>query len=334
MKKTDLIIICLFLFVMIFQETYANIEIENNDTTIELINWVVVVDGDIEFKSYIDIPYDLEVNWNIRFWNWVNIFWDINATWDILGWNNITSYKTISAKNITIWNRGSFRSLISQEDLILKWDAIISRWISVWRHFSASSDLILYGNSEIRWNMTVELDTQIYGTLYVYWNVQSKENFHFEWNKLKIHWNFRTLKWSELIGRIFIFWSPARRNLYTNNLLYTYILESRKYQNLMWEIDPVLSYLLSQEEVAALSIKLRSEEDKILAQKYKILYWSHLYNRVELWEEIKKLKSMEDIFITYINNYISDHSRDRHQWNIIKYEREKDLKAFLRTYDY
>jgi hypothetical protein len=58
------------------------------------------------------------------------------------------------------------------------------------------------------------------------------------------------------------------------------------------------------------------------------------YSEQKLEEEIKYLTSMEINLITFIDKYISTHSRDIQEWNIIKFERENKHKEFLYKYVY
>ena len=338
MQKFQLFIICLFLGILTFQDTHANINLENNTeektTTMKVIWDTIFIDGDISFQSYIKIPYNLEVKGDVIFWEWVTILWKISATWDIIWWSNAVAYKQLSGKNISIGNRLVAKKLVSQENMTLKGNATIAEWVLVGWNFSAGSDLKLYGNSQIEWMMKVEIDTQIFGNLYVYEDLRSKENFDFQWWKLKLYWDFRTLKKSEVIWRIYIYGLAARRSYYTNKIKYNYILKSSKYRWFMWEVDPILQYNLSDNDIKYIYSKISEIENSIEEQKRKISLFPYNYSQDKLQQEIKYLISMEEKLISFIEQYTSNHSRDIQEWKIIQFERDKLMQEFLYQYIY
>lgn len=338
MQKIQLFIICLFLGILTFQDTHANLVVTNQTeekaTTMKVEGNTVIVDWDISFQSYIKIPYNLEVKGNVYFWEWVTILWKISATWDIIWWSNGVAYKELSGKNISIGNKLVAKKLVSQENMTLKWNATITQWVSVGWDFSAGSDLKLYGNSQVQWGMKVEIDTQIFGNLYVYEDLRSKENFDFQWWKLKLYWDFRTLKISEVIWRIYMYGSPARRSYYTNKIKYNYVLKSSKYRWFMWEIDPVLQYNLWDINIKYIYSRVSEIEKSIENQKRKISLLPYDYSEKKLDQEIKNLKSIEKSLIDFVEQYVSTHSRDIQEWKIIQFERDKLMQEFLYQYIY
>ncbi len=338
MKKNKLFTIFFLLFIFMFQNTYANVTVENEKiekkTTMKVIGKKIIVDWDITFQSYTTIPYDLEVKGNVIFWDDVKVLWNINASWDIHAGNKLVIYKEISAKNIYTWNQLVANKIVTQEDLILNWKSTITSGISVWWNFEWGSDFILYWNSQIEWNMKVERDTKIYGTLYVYWDLKSKENFKFDWKKLKLYWDFRTLKKSEIEGRIYIYGTPARRSYYTNKIKYNYLLKSKKHIWFMKKVDPVLNYELSNIQIIRIHQNIQNYEYNISQQKSKIIVNAYKYSQQQLIQEIEKLKSIELNMIKYINNYISSHQRDTQEWKIIQFERNNEVINFIYNYIY
>ena len=338
MNKLILLFIFCFFWIFSNQNTYANVTVNNetnqieNKTTMEVIWNTVFVEGDLYFPSYRSIPYNFEINGNLSIWDGVKLLWEISVHWDIDAGNELVVYKTISWNNITIWNKSVIKKIISYENITLNWYATIAEWmiagwdVDVWWNFN------LYGNSTIEWDLQTELDINIFGNLYVYWDIRSKERFHFQWEKLKIYGDFRTLQESKLEGRIFIYGSPARRSYYTNKIKYNYILKSEKYTWFMWKIDPVLQYNLSDNDIKNIYSRVSELENKIEEQKRKIAFLPYGYSEEKTNQEINNLKSIENNLITFIDTYISTHSRDIQEWNIIKFERQKELESYLKKY--
>lgn len=338
MKKNQICSMFFLLFVFIFQDTYANVTVKNEKiekiTTMKVVDKKIIVDWDISFQSYTTIPYDLEIKGNVTFWDEVKILWNITVSWDINAGNKLIVYKQISAKNIYIWNQLVANSIVTQENLILNWKATIASWINVWWNFETGSDFTLYWNSQVEWDMKVELDIKIYGTLYVYWDLRSKERFYFDWDKLKLYWDFRTLKESEVKGRIYIYGTAARRSYYTNKIKYNYLLKSKKHIGFMKKIDPVLNYDLSNIEILEIHKNIQNYEYIISQQKSKIIINAYKYSQQQLIQEIEKLKSIESNMMEYINNYISSHQRDMQEWKIIQFEKNNEMKNFIHKYLY
>lgn len=332
--------ICIYLalFLLSLQGTYANVTVKNKKiekvTTMKVVGKKVIVDGNIEFQSYTRIPYDIEVNWDIIFWDWVKILWNISATWDIQAWNNFVVYKKLSWNNIFTGNNLVAQYMESKWNMYLNGKAIITKWVNVGWDFEPGSDLTLYGNSTIEGNMKVELDTKIVGTLYVYWNLRLKERFNFSHGKLKIHWDFRTLEESEIEWRIYVYWTKWRRSYYTNKIKINYILENKKFRGFMWKIDPVLSYDLSESQIQLIHAQIDIKDYQIEQKKKKISLLPYWYSKELLQNHIWELKYMENNLTKFIDQYISQHSRDIQEWKIIQFERAKKHKEFLYKYVY
>lgn len=338
MKKLLLLIMFLVIWIFSIQNSYANVTIKNQKTekvtTMIVVGKTVVVEGDIEFQSYTRIPYDIEVNGNITFWDGVTILGNISASWNITAGNDLVVYKKISWNNISIWNKLVAKYLHATGDISLNWKATVTDWIYSEWNVEVWSDFTLHWSSQIEGDLKTELDINIYWNVYVFWDIRSKERFNFEWWKLKIYWDFRTLKESKLEGRIFIYGTPARRSYYTNKIKYNYILKSRKYKWFTWKIDPVLQYNLSDNNIKYIYSRISEMDNNIELQKKKISLLPYHYSEVKLREEIKYLESLENNLIIFIDKYISSHSRDIQEWNIIKFERKNQLKQFLYQYVY
>jgi hypothetical protein len=75
-------------------------------------------------------------------------------------------------------------------------------------------------------------------------------------------------------------------------------------------------------------------ENNIETQRKKISLLPYNYSEQKLEEEIKYLESLENNLITFIDKYISSHSRDIQAWNILKFERKKEIDEFLYQYIY
>jgi predicted acyltransferase (DUF342 family) len=338
MKKLILLITSLVIWIFSIQSSHANVTIKNQKiekvTTMKVVGNTVVVDGDISFQSYTRIPYDIEVEGNITFWDWVTILWNISATGDINAGNDLVVYKKISWDNIFIWNKLVAKYLEAKWNISLNWKATVTGWMYSEGNVEVWSDFTLYGNSQIEWDLKTELDINILWNLYVFWDIRSKERFNFEWGKLKIYGDFRTLKESRVEGRVYIYGTPARRSYYTNKIKYNYVLKSKKYKWFMWKVDPVLQYDLSDIHISYIYSRISDIENNIEIQRKKMSLLPYNYSEQKLEEEIKYLTSMEINLITFIDKYISTHSRDIQEWNIIKFERENKHKEFLYKYVY
>jgi hypothetical protein len=98
----------------------------------------------------------------------------------------------------------------------------------------------------------------------------------------------------------------------------------------MKEIDPILDYRLSQENIDIIHTNVIQFEKELKAQKKVIEQKYHSSkNEITINREIKKLISIQEEFIHYISIYIEQENWDAIQWKVLQIQEKRDIKQFM-----
>lgn len=332
-----LIILSIFWNNTVFSaENKINIQSEELDLMkIIEVSWKkVIIHGDISFPNWIDIPYDLHVEWDLKIGSNVTLLWNITVDGDVVLWNRVRLYKSLEWKNIITGNYLVANKIIAHENLKFHGFAKIKEGVEVWGDFDSGSDLILQGNSKILWNVKLWKDVTISGIFYVYWSMNGNYDFIFRWDKFRIVWNFKTQNTSSLIGKLYLFAKTWHRTLYGNRTIrYRYVFKNTQYNGIMKGIDPLLNYKLTQDNIDVIHGVVVLFEREIKNQKAVIQKkYQSGKNELTIQREIQKLISIQQEMFSYISPYIEIENWDSRQWKILKIQEKTDLKKFVYQY--
>jgi hypothetical protein len=304
---------------------------EKNETTIK-IDWkTVIIDGDISFSEWANIPYDMVINGNVTIWSNSTFLWNITVHWDIKIWNHVYFSKILKWTNIEVGTYLRAKNIHTTENLSFQWFAEISQWLLVGGDFESWSDMILHWNSKILWNMKMWADVFISGVLYVYGHMNGNYDFLFKWDKLRIIWNFKTQISSKLIGKIYMFARDGHRKLeWSVNTRYQYEITNTQYNWVMQQIDPILDYRLSQDNIDIIHTNVIQFENELRTQKKIIQQKYHSgRNQVTINREIKKLIFIQEELFDYISRYIEQENWDTIKWKVLQIEENRIIKQFI-----
>lgn len=333
MKK----IILAFMLLIFFNisSVNANVTVKWNEvkkeTTFRLEWKTIIIDGDISFSKWVIIPYDMVINGDVTIWSNSTFLWSIKVNWDVEIWNHVYFRKILEWTNIDTGTYVRAKQIKTKENLSFQWFAQITQWLLVGGNFESGSDMILHWNSKILWDVKIWADVFISGIFYVYGHMNGNYDFLFEWDKLRVIWNFKTQISSKLVGKIYMFARDGHRRLeWSINTRYQYEIKNTQYNWVMKEIDPILDYRLSQENIDIIHTNVIQFEKELKAQKKVIEQKYHSSkNEITINREIKKLISIQEEFIHYISIYIEQENWDAIQWKVLQIQEKRDIKQFM-----
>lgn len=340
-KRTILFLLLIFLSFYVNNTVFSA---ENNVTitskSVDLmkiieIRWdTVVVHGDISFSDWVEIPYDLEIEWDLKIGSHVQLFWNIKVAWDVVLWNHVRVYKTLEWKNISAWNYLRANKIIAHNDLEFHGFAKIIWGLNIWWDFDSGSNMILEGNSKILWDVKLWTDVTISGIFYVYGSMNGNYDFLFRWDKFRIVWDFKTQQTSNLIGKLYLFAATWHRTLFWNRTVrFRYKFINTQFKGVMKKIDPILDYRLSKLDIDLIHNKLVTFEKKMSQQK-KIIQqkFNSEKNEIIMNIEIKKLIFIQKEMFDYISPLIEQENWDITKWKLIQIQEKTSVKTFIYQY--
>lgn len=300
----------------------SNVSVNWNLKLLEnaIISWDLIVKWDLELSSNITIKWNLIVEWDIK-WNASNlkVSWYIKAN-NIELWKNIITQIIISNWNIDLWSNS----------MIWKW--IISNW-----YLKTGSDFLLNWYSKIRWDFITASKFKWNWVLYVYWNLISETNYEFKWDKLKIQKNYKTNSNADNLWRIYIYWIKNNWSNYNEN--------NKKLWYLIWEIDPLLKFSLTEKEfntiknktinsdkkvyhfrneAAAINNSLANEFSKVNKDNIAIQNYIYKLNKIK-YDSINEYTNL----FNYLDTQIENEDFDINKYNTIKENSLNRLKNYM-----
>ena len=297
-----------------------------------------IVTWDLDLANNVTIDGNLIVYGDFNAGDSLKISWHLVSTWNIQTWILTKIRWIIKWKNITTWSYFTANRVIVLWDMHTKWTVNIKNGIYIKWDFFSWSDLILSWKSKVLWNMTIWPYSKISGSLYVYKSMKTSFDFGFIWEKLKVIWDFDTLRWpdewSSLQWRIYIFWDKWHRYIYWNKIvLNRYEIIQEKYPWLIWKIDVILKYSFPEEKILHINNQISLFENDLKSQKKRLI---NLSKKSPESQTIIRIK--EEIYDTYnsmfqyISTYIESENWDIKEFKKIKREEFTKLHVFLNQF--
>jgi carbonic anhydrase/acetyltransferase-like protein (isoleucine patch superfamily) len=301
------------------------------ETTFRLEWKTIFIDGDISFSKWITISNNMVINGDLTIWSNSTFLWSIKVNWDVKIWNHVYFRKILKWTNIDTGTYLRASQVNTKENLSFQWFAQITQWLLVGGNFESGSDMILHWNSKILWDVKLWADVFISGIFYVYGNMNGNYDFLFNWDKLRVIWNFKTQISSKLVGKIYMFARDGHRRLeWSTNTRYQYEVENTQYNWVMKKIDPILDYRLSQENIDIIHLNVIQFEKELKAQKKVIEQKYHSgKNEILINREIKKLIFIQAELFNYISQYIEKENWDIIQWKVLQIQEKRYIKQFI-----
>ena len=297
-----------------------------------------IVTWDLELGNNITIDGNIMVYGNFTAGDSLDVSWYLVSSWDIQAWNQLTVDWVMKWKNITMGSSFTGNRVIALWNMFTKWSVNIINGIYITWDFTSWSELFLSWKSKVLWNLIIWPYSKVQGSLYVYKSMKTSFDFEFIWEKLKVIWDFDTLRWPEkwslLQWRTYIYWDLWHRYIYWNKIVFhRYEIIQEKYPWLIWKIDVILKYRLSEQEILHIKNQVSLFQDDISSQKDRLISLSKKSPKSQAI--IRKKEEIYDTYnsmFQYISTYIESENWDRKEFKKIKREEFTKLNVFLNQF--
>lgn len=308
-----------------------------------LNNSDIGVKWNLKLLSNAQIDWNLIVYWNLEIEGKLNIGWNLIVIWNIIWkYSNLDIKWYIKANNIEVWWKVITQAIISTWFVSIWSDSVIKKWIITDWYLKTWDNLKLSWISLIRWSLITWDKFNWSWTIYVYWNFAWKENYTFDWTKIKVTKDFKIgTKWTNK-WRIVIFWKTSKWD--------SYRLVKKNLGYLIWEIDPLLKYSLTDKEFTIIKNRTIRSDKFVYFNKIKITELNNTisklknsnnintYNRNQINDKVNQLNTLKSQTIKeyislfeYLDQYIENEDFDIDEYNSLKEKKLLALERFLNS---